>query len=121
MVPATWDRARYAHAAHLLGRLAVSPRVAERADVGGHPFHVRDYVDGRLRIQVLPMLRDEGIWHHPLVAGAFDDALRARLLEAADRADEYVEELSAAAVRAPVTGTPVPTTCWSARPRTASC
>ena len=95
VVPATWDRARYAHAAHLLGRLAVSPRVAERADVGGHPFHVRDYVDGRLHIQVLPMLRDEGIWHHPLVSGAFDAPLRARLLAAADRADEYVEELSA--------------------------
>ena len=70
VVPATWDVARYARAAHLLGRLAVSPRVAECADVGGHPFHVRDYVAGRLRIQVLPMLRDEGIWRHPLVAGA---------------------------------------------------
>ena len=31
------------------------------------------------------MLRDEGIWQHPLVAGAFDDELRARLLAAADR------------------------------------
>jgi Ser/Thr protein kinase RdoA (MazF antagonist) len=91
----TWDRARYARAAHLLGRLAVSPRVAERADVGSHRFHIRDYLEGRLRIQVFPMLRDEGIWHHPLVAGAFDPALRSRLLAAADRADEYVEELSA--------------------------
>ena len=121
MVPATWDLARYAHAAHLLGRLAVSPRVAERADVGGHPFHVRDYVDGRLRIQVLPMLRDEGIWHHPLVAGAFDDALRARLLEAADRADEYVEELAAAAVRHRSRGCLSQQPAGRARPRTASC
>jgi hypothetical protein len=95
VVPATWDVARYTRAAHLLGRLAVSPRVAERADVGGHPFHVRDYVEGRLRIQVLPMLRDERIWQHPLVAGAFDDTLRTRLLQAADRAGDHVEELSA--------------------------
>ena len=96
VVPADWDLARYRRAAHLLGRLAVSPRVAERAGVGGHSFHVRDYVNGRLRMQVLPMLRDDGIWHHPLVTGAFDAALRKRLLDAADRADEYVEELSAA-------------------------
>ena len=96
VVDATWDADRYTHAARLLGRLAVSERVAERADVGRHDFHIRDYLHGRLALQVIPMLRDEGIWHHPLVAGAFDDTLRSRLLDAADRADTYVEELSAA-------------------------
>ena len=46
-------------------------------------------------MQVLPALRDDGVWQHPLVAGAFDDELRGRLLEAADRAPAYVEELDA--------------------------
>ncbi len=40
------------------------------------------------------MLRDDGVWQHPLVAGAFDDDLHGRLLEAADRSAEYAEELS---------------------------
>jgi aminoglycoside/choline kinase family phosphotransferase len=44
---------------------------------------------------VLPMLRDDDIWRHPVVAGAFDDELRRRLLKAADRAPAYVEELAA--------------------------
>ncbi len=95
VAPVTWDVARYARAARLLGRLAASPEVAELAGVGRHDFHVRDYLHGRLSVQVLPMLRDEDIWRHPLVAATFDDELRARILEAADRAAEYVAELSA--------------------------
>ena len=95
LVEAVWDEGRYARAARLLGRLAVSPRVAERRNVGESTFHLRVYLEGRLAMQVLPMLRDDGIWQHPLVAGAFDGALRDRLLAAADRAPAYVEELSA--------------------------
>jgi hypothetical protein len=56
---------------------------------------VRDYLDGRLGVQVLPLLRSDDVWQHPLVAGAFDDQLRDRLLVAADRAEAIVEELSA--------------------------
>ncbi|MET1060849.1 MAG: phosphotransferase [Nocardioides sp.] len=89
-----WDLPRYAAAATLLGRLAASPRVAERADVGGHDFHIRNYYLGRLAMQVLPLLRDDDLWQHPLVAGAFDAELRCRLLRAADRAGDLVEELS---------------------------
>jgi hypothetical protein len=92
---AVWDTDRYARAAHLLGRLAGSSRVRELANVGQHDFHVRDYLGGRLRMQVLPMLHDERVWEHPLVAAAYDADLRARLLEAADRAPDIVEELSA--------------------------
>jgi len=90
-----WDTDRYARAGHLLGRLAGSPRVRELANLGGHDFHVRDYLRGRLDLQVLPMLRDPGIWAHPLVADAYDAELRDRLLAAADVAAELVEELSA--------------------------
>jgi hypothetical protein len=77
---AVWDTDRYTRAAHLLGRLAGSPRVRELADVGQHDFHVRDYLTGRLRLQVLPMLHEERVWKHPLVAQADDAELRARLV-----------------------------------------
>jgi hypothetical protein len=95
VVPAEWDLGRYARAGHLLGRLAASPRVAELRDVGQHEWDVRVYLEGRLLMQVLPMLRDERIWQHPLVAGAFDGDLRARLVDAADRAVGLVDELAA--------------------------
>jgi len=93
--PVVWDTERYARAGLLLGRLAGSPRVRERALVGQHDFHVRDYLWGRLGMQVLPMLRDPAIWEHPLIAGAFDADLRDRLVSAADLAASHVEELSA--------------------------
>ncbi len=95
VVAAEWDLARYARAAHLLGRLAGSARVEPLRDVGEFGWLVQTYFDGRLSAQVLPMLRDEGIWQHPLVAGAFDAELRSRLLTAADRAAAYTDELSA--------------------------
>ncbi len=95
VVPAEWDLARYARAGRLLGRLAVSPRVAELRDVGEREWELRTYFEGRLELQVLPMLRDENLWHHPLIAGAFDDDLRARLVGAADRAAACLDELAA--------------------------
>jgi hypothetical protein len=88
-----WDLPRYRLAARLLGRMAACPSVAVRRDVGETAFTIRVYFEGRLTHQVLPMLRDEGIWHHPLVAGAFDSSLRDRLRSAADRTASYVDEL----------------------------
>jgi len=93
-VPAEWDVARFAQAAYLLGRLAASPRVRERADVGQFAWTVRDYLHGRLTHQVIPLVRDAGVWQHPLTARAFDDSLRARLQAGADRAEELVDELA---------------------------
>jgi Phosphotransferase enzyme family len=93
VVDREWDLARYARAARLLGRHATSARVMELLDEVGHTNTVRTYHEGRLLLQVLPALHDESIWHHPLVAGAFDDRLRARLLAAADRSAEFTEEL----------------------------
>jgi hypothetical protein len=95
VAPVEWDLTRYARAAHLLGRLAASSTVAPLRDVGEFGWEVATYFHGRLSVQVLPMLRDEGIWKHPLVAAAFDEDLRSRLLEAADRAAAYNEELCA--------------------------
>jgi hypothetical protein len=93
--PVAWDLDRFRRAAHLLGRLAASPLVAERAAVGASGWHVGHYAEGRVRHQVLPMLFDDGIWHHPLVAGAYDDELRDRLRDAAARLDDVVDELRA--------------------------
>jgi hypothetical protein len=91
----TWDLDRYSRAATLLGRHASSARVMALLDTVGHDMTVHSYFHGRLSMQVLPVLRDDGVWHHPLVAGAFDDKLHTRLLEAADRASSYADELAA--------------------------
>ncbi len=94
-VPAEWDVARFSKAAYLLGRLAASPRVRKRAKVGEFEWTVRDYARGRLANQVLPLLRDSGVWHNRLVAKSFDDSLRTRLQEQAERAHDLVDELAA--------------------------
>jgi hypothetical protein len=94
VAPTTWDLDRFARAGHLLGRLAVSPSVAELRDVGEFGWHLQMYVEGRLGVQVLPLLAEEGIWQHPLVRGAFDEELRRALLAAADRVPAYAAELS---------------------------
>ncbi len=96
--PVVWDPARFARAAYLLGRLAASPRVRELANVGGLGWTVHDYLNGRVRNQVLPLLHDRDIWEHPLVARAFDEALRSRLLRVADQADALVDELAGLAL-----------------------
>jgi len=93
VMPRPWDDARYQRAAYLLGRLAGSPRVAELADVGQHGFSLQDYADGRLSAQVIPMLHDDGVWRHPLVAVTFGDELRDRLRAAAARVPAYVAEV----------------------------
>jgi hypothetical protein len=98
MVPVVerrWDEARYDRAAYLLGRLAGSPRVAELATVGQHSFTMADYAFGRLQTQVIPMLHDDAIWQHPLVAATFGDELRDRLRAAAARVPAYLEEVLA--------------------------
>lgn len=100
-VPATdwtWDLHRYARAAHLLGRLAGSAAVAPLAAVGQHPWTVRDYFEGRFRHQVTPMLHNDDLWSHPLLAGAFSPALRERMCDAAARAPLWVAELDGAMV-----------------------
>lgn len=93
-VDAAWDLDRYRRAAHLLGRFAARPGIRALSRIGSREWDVRSYVDGRLGHQVLPVLGDEGIWHHPLVAGAFSD-LRPRLLAAVDRLPALTAELLA--------------------------
>ena len=93
VVARPWDDARYERAAYLLGRLSGSPGVAELGDVGQHGFTMRDYANGRLFAQVIPMLHDDGVWQHPLIAATFGDELRDRLRVAAGEVPAYVEEV----------------------------
>lgn len=94
--PSPWTLGRYRRAAGLLGRMAASPQVREVASLAGEITPtVTDYVHGRLAAQVLPALRDEAVWTHPLVAGAYDADLRDGLLAAADRVEELTAELAA--------------------------
>lgn len=94
-----WSTADFARAAHLLGRLAGSPQVAELASLGdadGGPRTTRTYAQGRLAGQVAPALRAGEPWQHPWLADAFDDELRGRLLDALDRVPSFVDEVEAA-------------------------
>ena len=92
---ARWEMCTFERAAYLLGRLAVSPVVAPLQAVGHHDV-VRGYAHGRVTHQVLPALRSNELWAHPLVAGAFSPELRARLLRAAGSLPRLVDELEAA-------------------------
>ena len=98
VVAARWDRTALARAAHLLGRLAASPRVrplATVADPGQHrtPAQLRRGPARRCRSS--PPCTTTTIWRHPVVAAAFDDALRRDLVAAADTLPAVVAELEA--------------------------
>ena len=90
-----WGPERVRRAAYLLGRLAASPRVAPLATVGEFAWQPADYVFGRVEHQVKPMLLDDGVWRHPLIAASFDAALRDRVLAALHDAPVLAAELAA--------------------------
>lgn len=94
--PVRWDVPRFERAAHLLGRLAASPRVAPVAAIGETPRLHRRYAAGRLAGQVLPALHDDDLWHHPLMAAGFDTGVRDRLRDAAARLPGFLDELDTA-------------------------
>jgi len=93
--PSRWERATFVRAAYLLGRLAGSSAVRPLRSLGSSDV-VRSYVHGRLEHQVLPTLRGEGLWDHPLVAPAFGAELRSRLLAAADALPAFLGEMDGA-------------------------
>ncbi|HEX8508754.1 MAG TPA: phosphotransferase [Propionibacteriaceae bacterium] len=90
--PSHWERPTFERAAYLLGRLAASPAVRPLCSLGSSDV-VRGYGHGRLEHQVLPTLRGEGLWNHPLVAPAFGPDLKGRLLDAADALPGFLQEL----------------------------
>ncbi|WP_295696919.1 phosphotransferase [Lapillicoccus sp.] len=79
-----------------LGRLAASPRVAPLAQIDDHRWSVLDYESGRFERQVVPMLRDDALWTHPLIARTFGDRLRQRMLDTLDDVPAWFQELAAA-------------------------
>ncbi|QJY45500.1 hypothetical protein [Pseudonocardia broussonetiae] len=91
--PASWDLDRHRRAAHLLGRLAASPSVAPLAASVPPGRTARGYADVWLTHNVLPDLRDDDVWRRPVVAGAFDADLRARMLAAVDALPRLLDEL----------------------------
>jgi hypothetical protein len=95
-----WTLDRYAEAAYLMGRFAANPRVHELSrTTGTGQQRLRAYVEGRVRHNVLPVLRDEATWSHPLVAGRYDE-VREPLLAHAAGLSEIVDELFALPVAA---------------------
>jgi hypothetical protein len=64
------------------------------AQIDNHRWSVLDYLHGRFEHQVVPMLRDDALWAHPLLDGAFGDGLRDRMLDALDEVPAWVEELA---------------------------
>lgn len=86
-----WDRARYARAAHLLGRLSGSTALAPLAGLRDVVWDLGVYARGRIAGQVRPVLASEELWQHPLCA-AFDADLVARLRSTAARAEELAAE-----------------------------
>ena len=96
--PVHWDVPLFERAAHLLGRLAASPRVAPLAAIGETPHLHRRYAAGRVAGQVLPALHDDGFWRHPVLAAGFDTDVRDRLRDAATRLPAFLDELDTAAL-----------------------
>lgn len=91
----SWTYQQYAWAATLLGRFAARPAVADALEplrpVVGDGV-VRAYVNGRVAHQLLPALRSDDLWRHPLVHTYFG-RLQGRLLRLADGLADLVTEL----------------------------
>jgi hypothetical protein len=105
--PTPWSVETFERAAYLLGRLAASPAVRPLSLLGTHDV-VQAYANGRVKHQVVPSLHAEELWRHPLVADAFDDQLRTRILDAAGAVPDIAAELG---------GTPLGTAHGDACPR----
>jgi hypothetical protein len=95
VVESDWPVEQLARAARLLGRLAASPDVRPLSSLGEADGRrgVRSYAEGRLAGQVVPLLRADELWQHPVLAATFDAPLRGRLLAHLDRVGEHVEWL----------------------------
>ena len=90
-----WDVPRYARAARLLGGLAARSRdEAMLAAIGFPPgYGLRQYYLSRVGMGFRPLLADDEVWRHPLVAGAVDPDLRADLRTLVDRMPTLLDRL----------------------------
>lgn len=69
--PLAWTHDDTVRAARALGRLSGSPRVAPLAAIDPPPWHIENFVAGRLAHTVLPGLYDDATWWRPAVAERF--------------------------------------------------
>ncbi len=93
---ATWDTPRYVAAARCLGRLAGrSARQGLPADAPPLSGGLRMVWEMRISGGILPSLRNDETWRHPLMAAAerSDPALRRDLLDLADEAPAILDAL----------------------------
>ena len=92
-----WDQARFASAARALGGLAA--RRSDPALLAASPWPagagLRYYSRSRVEASGLPLLEEDGVWAHPLVAGAVDDRLRADLRILGARVPELLDGMDA--------------------------
>jgi Ser/Thr protein kinase RdoA (MazF antagonist) len=96
LADADWDRARYAGAARLLGRLAARMTRSEARlppSFSRTPGEVLRLHFLERELFGLPVLRSDAVWNHPLVADAADPALRADLRDLAERAPALLDAL----------------------------
>jgi hypothetical protein len=100
--PASWSIDQYARAAFLLGQLAGrrpvgSPTALGTPETSRPPgLAMRMYAGGRLYHQCVPILSDDRLWSYPplvaaLAAAGESTALRADLLAASARLDEWLD------------------------------
>ncbi|NUR52066.1 MAG: aminoglycoside phosphotransferase [Hamadaea sp.] len=92
----TWDLPRFERAATLLGGLAALRGTAEA--IAANPYApgwgLRGYIAGRVQQGALPLLDDDGLWRHPLLAEA-DPDLRSDLRRLARALPAILDRLDA--------------------------
>lgn len=91
-----WTASDIRRAAALLGRFASSSTVREAIaplDTWIGARTVREYVGGRVAAMVIPALRSDDIWAHPLVGDHFDADLRRRTMLLVEAVPALLDEL----------------------------
>jgi len=90
-----WDLSRFAFAARMLGGLAANrstPQIRAAMDFPAG-YGMRAYTQGRLKLGALPVLANDDVWAHPLVADAVDPLLRKDLQRLAADLDDILDLL----------------------------
>jgi hypothetical protein len=92
-----WDLARFARAARVLGGLAARRSDPDLLAASEWPAGagLRHYSRTRVEVSGLPLLDQDEVWAHPLVAGAVDARLRSDLRALGGRVPELLDRLDA--------------------------
>jgi hypothetical protein len=94
-VDGPWTLADYGRVGHLLGRLAGRSPESADAPLPLRRRNLRYYFLGRVNHAVLPALRDDAVWAHPLIAPVVDADLRRDLHALADAAPSLLDRVDA--------------------------